>query len=235
VQALLADLTEQGRYDADRYLKRMIAFLRNPDSHRDTYVEEWLRGFFERRARGVALRECGVTEKHLGGLVGPVAVLLFHHDDPALARATARKHRELTHRGPAMAAALDAVADVLLPVLANQVAPSREFAHLFRKSPAGSGILHRWEPEGSPWAPAVWRGRGLGTSLEERLVGIDEYAVCVVAELSPGATAQMVQITLTGHHAFRAIAGSGSTRFRRSPCSRSSAACRRGHGPLPSA
>ncbi len=124
VQVLLADLAEQGRYDADRYLERMIAFVRDPDSHRDTYVEEWLRGFFERRAQGVPLRECGVTEKHIGGLAGPVAVLLFHHDDPALARAAAHEHRELTHKGPAMAAALDAVADVLLPVLAGE--PLRE-------------------------------------------------------------------------------------------------------------
>jgi ADP-ribosylglycohydrolase len=76
VRVLLADLVEHGRYDADRYLERMIAFVRDPESHRDTYVEEWLRAFFE--------------------------------------------HRELTHKGPAMAAALDAVADVLLPVLAGK-------------------------------------------------------------------------------------------------------------------
>jgi ADP-ribosyl-[dinitrogen reductase] hydrolase len=98
----------------------MIAFVRDPDSHRDTYVEEWLRGFFERRARGVPLRECGVTGKHIGGLAGPVAVLLLHYDDPALALTAAHEHRELTHKGPAMAAALDAVADVLLPVLAGE-------------------------------------------------------------------------------------------------------------------
>ena len=124
VQVLLADLAEQGRYDADRYLERMIAFVRDPDSHCDTYAEEWLRAFFERRARGAPLRECGVIEKHIGGLAGPVCVLLFHHDDPALARAAGHEHRELTHKGPAMAVALDAVADVLLPVLAG--APLRE-------------------------------------------------------------------------------------------------------------
>jgi ADP-ribosylglycohydrolase len=124
VQVLLADLAEQGRYDADRYLERMIAFVRDPKSHRDTYVEEWLRGFFECRARGAPLRECGVIEKHIGGLAGPVAVLLFHHDEPAVARAAAHEHRELTHKGPVMAAALDAVADVLLPVMAGE--PLRE-------------------------------------------------------------------------------------------------------------
>ena len=124
VQLLLADLAEHGGYDADRYLERMIAFLRTPGSHRDTYAEEWLRGFFERRAQGVPLRECGVTEKHIGGLPGPVAVMLFHHDDPAQARIAAHEHRNLTHKGPAMIAAVDAVLEVLLPVLAGE--PLRE-------------------------------------------------------------------------------------------------------------
>jgi ADP-ribosylglycohydrolase len=119
VEVLLSALAEHGRYDPDLYLARMIAFLRDPASHRDTYAEEWLRGFFDRRARGIALRDCGITEKHIGGLAGPVALLIYHHDDPDLARAAAHEHRELTHRGTAMAGALDAVADVLLPVLAG--------------------------------------------------------------------------------------------------------------------
>ena len=147
VQVLLADLEEQGRYDADWYLDRMIAFVRDPSSHRDTYVEEWLRGFFERRARGVPLRECGVSETHIGGLVGPLAVLLLHHDDPALARTRAHEHRELTHRGPAMTEALDAVADVLLPVLAGE--PLREALDGARAGSDNRLLRHDfegWEP-----------------------------------------------------------------------------------------
>ena len=100
VQVLLAELAEHGRYDADRYLERMVTFLRDPSSHRDTYAEEWLRRFFERRARGVPLRECGVVEKHIGGLAGPLAVAIFHHDDPRQARIAAHEHRDLSHRGP---------------------------------------------------------------------------------------------------------------------------------------
>lgn len=119
VQLLLETLNQTGHYDSDLYLERMIAFMRDPHSHRDTYVEEWLREFFERRALGYDLRDCGVTEKHIGGLGGPVALLIFHGDEPDRARAVAHEHRELTHKGPAMEGALDAVADVLLPVLAG--------------------------------------------------------------------------------------------------------------------
>jgi ADP-ribosylglycohydrolase len=115
----LQTISEAGRYDPDMYLERMVAFLRNPGSHRDTYVEEWARGFFERRARGVPLRECGVEEKHIGGLAGPVAVLVGLHADHDAARKAAFAHLELTHRGPVMAAALDGVATVLQAVLAG--------------------------------------------------------------------------------------------------------------------
>ena len=120
VQLLLESMADLGRYDPDAYLDRMVAFLRTPGSHRDTYLEEWLRGFFDRRAQGYALRECGIEEKHIGGLAGPVALLIQYHDDPDLARRIAHQHRELTHRGPRMRDALDAVADVLLPVLAGR-------------------------------------------------------------------------------------------------------------------
>lgn len=122
-QQLIALCAETGGYDADRYLARMIAFLRDPKSHRDTYVEEWVRGFFERRAGGVALRDCGVVEKHIGGLSGPVVLLILLRDDPQKARAAAHEHRELTHKGPVMSEALDAVADVLQPVLAGRPLP----------------------------------------------------------------------------------------------------------------
>lgn len=118
-QLLMGQLNDQGGYSSDLYLENMIAFLRNPDSHCDTYVEEWVRGFFTRRAQGVPLGECGVTEKHIGGLAGPVALLIAFHEEPETARALAHEHLSLTHKGPAMAQALDAVATVLLPVLAG--------------------------------------------------------------------------------------------------------------------
>lgn len=123
VQLLLETLAQAGRYDSDLYLERMITFIRDPHSHRDTYLEEWTRAFFDRRAQGFDLRDCGVAEKHIGGLGGPVALLIHFGNDPEKARSVAHEHRELTHKGPAMKEALDAVADVLLPVLAGAPLP----------------------------------------------------------------------------------------------------------------
>jgi ADP-ribosylglycohydrolase len=116
----LETMADHGGYDPDLYLERMVAFLRDPASHRDTYVEEWARGFFERRARGVPLRECGVTEKHIGGLAGPLAVLIALYDDPAAAREAALTHLDLTHKGPVMATALEGVTAVLQAVLEGE-------------------------------------------------------------------------------------------------------------------
>jgi ADP-ribosylglycohydrolase len=144
-QLLLDTVAQQGHYDPDVYLDRMVAFLRDPASHRDTYVEEWARAFFERRAAGVPLRQCGIREKHIGGLAGPVALLVALHADPPRARVAAHVHRELTHRGPAMAEALDAVADVLLPVLDGT--PLREAIDTARRGGRRmlAGAFERWE------------------------------------------------------------------------------------------
>lgn len=120
VQVLLDLLDEQGAYSADNYLQEMIAFMRDPDSHRDTYVEEWARGFFTRRAQGVSLGKCGVEEKHIGGLAGATALLITYHADPDAGRILAHEHLQLTHKGTGMAKALEAVADILQPVLAGK-------------------------------------------------------------------------------------------------------------------
>jgi ADP-ribosylglycohydrolase len=119
-QLLLDQVDEQGVYSSDLFLQEMIAFLRNPDSHRDTYVEEWARGFFTRRAQGLSLSRCAVEEKHIGGLVGATALLIAYHAEPDTGRVLAHEHLQLTHRGTHMAKALEAVADILQPVLAGK-------------------------------------------------------------------------------------------------------------------
>jgi ADP-ribosylglycohydrolase len=117
---LLESLAERGEYDADDYLDRMIRFMTTPGSHRDTYVEEFLRGFFDRYARGADPHDCGIVEKHIGGLAGTVPLLVHYRRDHARARRAAAEHLELTHRGALMASGLEALASVLLPVLAGE-------------------------------------------------------------------------------------------------------------------
>jgi ADP-ribosylglycohydrolase len=116
---LIRSLEERGGYDPDDYLERFIRFMTTPGSHRDTYAEEYHRGFFDRYARGVPARECGVEEKHIGGLVGVTPIVAYHREDPGRAREAALTHVALTHRGRRMELAARLLADLLLATLSG--------------------------------------------------------------------------------------------------------------------
>jgi ADP-ribosylglycohydrolase len=117
---LIQSLNECGRYDTDDYLRRYIAFMTTPGNHRDTYIEECHRNFFCNYARGVPPRLCGATEKHIGGLVGIIPVVVFYNKDPGKARSAALEHLSLTHPGEKMAGAGGLIADLLLEVLSGR-------------------------------------------------------------------------------------------------------------------
>jgi ADP-ribosylglycohydrolase len=116
--ALLMDsLNAKRGYDADDYLKRYINYMTTPGNHRDTYVEEYHRHFFAKYAQGVPPRKCGVQEKHIGGLVGVVPIVVFYKDDPEKARKAALEHLSLTHLGPKMEDATVLLGGLLLQIL----------------------------------------------------------------------------------------------------------------------
>ena len=117
---LIESLNRNGGYDADDYLRRYIAFMTTPGSHRDTYIEECHRNFFGNYAKGVPPRKCGAVEKHIGGLVGMVPVLAYCAGEPEKARSAALEHLALTHPGEKMAGAGGLFADLLLTVLNGQ-------------------------------------------------------------------------------------------------------------------
>lgn len=98
----------QDGYQRDTYLQSYIDFMLNPQSHRDTYIEECHRGFFTNYARGVKPHKCAVEEKHIGGLVHLFPVYLATGE-----RETALEHMALTHAGRAMREVGNQVLDVL--------------------------------------------------------------------------------------------------------------------------
>ncbi len=116
---LIESLNATGGYDPDDYLRRYIAFMTTPGSHRDTYIEECHRNFFSNYARGVPPRRCGAEEKHIGGLAMMIPVVLYHQDRPRQARAAALDHLALTHPGPKMADAGRLLSDLLVAVLSG--------------------------------------------------------------------------------------------------------------------
>ena len=114
---LMESLNEKGFYDNDDYLRRYISFMTMPGNHHDTYVEEYHRHFFTKFAQGVPPKKCGVREKHIGGLVGMVPIVVFHADEEYTARKAALEHLSLTHLGTAMEGAASLLVDLLLQIL----------------------------------------------------------------------------------------------------------------------
>ncbi|RZW13129.1 MAG: ADP-ribosylglycohydrolase family protein, partial [Desulfobulbaceae bacterium] len=93
-------------------------FMTTPGTHKDTYVEEYLRHFFTNYGNGMAPLQCGRTdEKHIGGLTQmlPVAIRLAESADDA--QTTALQHLALTHGGSVMEQGGNLVASIILDVL----------------------------------------------------------------------------------------------------------------------
>ena len=117
---LIDSLLLKKGYDPDDYLKRYIAFMTTPGSHRDTYVEEYHRHFFTRLAEGRSPRKCGIQEKHIGGLVGLVPIITYYRHEPQTAATAAQNHLALTHQGPRMEKSADFIIETLLRVLQGE-------------------------------------------------------------------------------------------------------------------
>lgn len=117
---VMQSLQAKGGYDPEDYLRRYIDFMTTAGSHKDTYVEEFHRHFFARLAAGRPPRKCGVQEKHIGGLVGMVPIIVFYRHDPETALKAAREHLSLTHLGRRMETAADFLVDTLLRTLRGE-------------------------------------------------------------------------------------------------------------------
>ncbi len=68
-------ITETGQYDARAWLEHYVVCMRTPGWHRDTYIEECHRAFFTNRANGMPLLECGIDDRHIGGLAAVPALV----------------------------------------------------------------------------------------------------------------------------------------------------------------
>lgn len=117
---LFAQILEQRFYDADRWLERYIERMRTPGWHRDTYVEEYHRAFFDNLAQGKKPRSCGIVDIHIGGLAHVPALLaalpLVGEERGEEIESLVREHVSLTHQGPAAELAALALCRMLLAI-----------------------------------------------------------------------------------------------------------------------
>ena len=115
---LLALLEQDGSYAPDSWLERMVSFLTSSDSHKDTYLEEYIRYFFTTYANNGELTGCGrQDENHIGGysLMLPLTIACSGQAD--YARKLSLEHLALTHGGPSMRTWGTFIASILLDLL----------------------------------------------------------------------------------------------------------------------
>lgn len=100
---LLLLLQRDGNCSADSWLDCLIAFMTTPGRHNDTYIEEYLRHFFNNYGNGKKPSLCGrQDEKHIGGFSLMFPLTIAFSKNPAYAKEISLHNLTLTHGGPAM-------------------------------------------------------------------------------------------------------------------------------------
>jgi len=117
-----------GGYDPEKWLALYIELMRKPGWHRDTYLEEYHRAFFDNYAQGKDPLDCGIDDIHIGGLT-TVPFLVAALD--ALGENTTgedcaivRRHIALTHRNREVREA-----SVCLTRILHSVAEGKDLRH----------------------------------------------------------------------------------------------------------
>ncbi len=117
---LYAFVVEKGEYSQEDWLDRYVALMRTPGWHRDTYVEEYHRAFFTNLAKGVPLLQCGIDDRHIGGLASVPALVAARDFIGDLDENTVVSHVGLTHRNSEVQEAALAFTRMLVDMAAGQ-------------------------------------------------------------------------------------------------------------------
>jgi len=114
---LLAEsLVACGGYDAQDYLDRYMAFFLSSGQHRDTYIEECHRGFFQNLAVGITPKKCGISDKHIGGLAAIFPLVAVYHRDVRVLVEVVERHVALTHKNADVVRAATSFARLLAAI-----------------------------------------------------------------------------------------------------------------------
>ena len=114
---LYLTILEYGVYDSDKWLERYIERMLDGGWHKDTYLEEYHRAFFDNYAKGLAPIDCGIDDLHIGGLChvpcllsGLTEIGVVDLDEQLL---QVEKHVRLTHRNQHVSDAAAAMTHIL--------------------------------------------------------------------------------------------------------------------------
>ena len=191
---LYRSTVRHGGYDKDRWLQIYVTSMRDPDWHRDTYVEEYHRAFFEIRARGKRLEKCGIDDLHIGGLA-PVPALIAALDalgevDSKHACKLVSEHVDLTHKNLRVRECSVALTHMLLAI--SQGVPLRESIAVFGKPWVSEKSLERWADStdravvGQQYSPACYLPDSFKASLYLAWKYADDFSEGILANARVG-------------------------------------------------
>ena len=114
---LYLTILKYGVYDSDKWLERYIECMLDGGWHKDTYLEEYHRAFFDNYSKGLAPIDCGIDDLHIGGLShvpcllsGLTEIGVVDLDEQLL---QVEKHVRLTHRNQHVSDAAAAMTNIL--------------------------------------------------------------------------------------------------------------------------
>ncbi len=187
---LYRQVRQAGKYDRDAWLQFYIDYMLTPGKHRDTYIEEYHRGFFTNYARGKQPRSCGIKDVHIGGLVPVPALVDALSGTHADIRSVVHLHVELTHQDAEVLRAADVFTEILLDVKAGK--PLRESILSRARDWVSTAKLSAWNQEpdlvviGQRLSPACYIKDAFTASLYLAWKYADDFAAGICANAQVG-------------------------------------------------
>jgi len=169
--AEMVKLCEQkGGYDSEQWLEHYINFMLTPGNHKDTYLEEYHRGFFTKYSQGKPPRKCAIRDEHIGGLA-QVPALCFILRDLELEemRAAVKEHVGLTHAHPNVLRAADTLTRLLFRI--QEGLPLREAIQLEAGDWISGKKAEKWSAQedsyviGQRFSPACYIAESMPAAL----------------------------------------------------------------------
>lgn len=190
---LASELYDQTRtyqnYDPERWALHYVECMLTPGWHRDTYLEEYHRGFFTRYAQGKAVTKCGISDEHIGGL-SQIPALLAALPNEADWKTATREHLVLTHRHSNVRRAADCLARLLQSITSGS--PIREAIAREAGDWFSSRKAERWEnrPDediiGSVFSPACYIDQAFPAALYLAWKYHDDFDAGIIANAMVG-------------------------------------------------
>jgi ADP-ribosylglycohydrolase len=193
-RALYRQISKAQAYDSGAWLRLYVDCMRLPGWHRDTYVEEYHRGFFTNFAKGRPLEKCGINDIHIGGLVPVPALFAALHRPEPLAEPpledTVSTHVKLTHNDPDVIDAARAFAKILR--LMESGVPLRDAIILHGNRWISARKLEKWSSEadetvvGQRLSPACYINDAFAASLYLSWKYADDFTAGLIANAHCG-------------------------------------------------